>query len=262
LTAAVAMISIDTATAQDLSALKMSFSEDKISILPEQITPKPESKPSIARNIRRDDRQTGTSWYFGTTRGANFPDMKISNSTQNASWNGNNPFGGLVDLNNINAFAGYKSSNFRLEGELVYATNSMSLANSQNISKNTQTDIQQPPNGPPEKCNATTFGAILNGYYDLDMGGQLKPFVGVGLGYATTNLKGEGRDWGSKSGLTYQLKAGVGYPLSDRQDIYLQYKYINSPAQYVIPSNSPSPSSSFDTNFSSSSIEISTKFNF
>jgi opacity protein-like surface antigen len=259
LTAALAIISIDTATAQDLSALKMSFSEQKISILPEQITPQLDPKPSIAQNVRRDDRQTGTGWYFGTTRGVNFPSLTATNSEGNkANWNG-------IDFNNFNGLAGYKSSNFRIEGELLYASNNMTIDRNTKVPiiGDTKTDGQQvqqvqPKDGVPVNCKATTFAAILNGYYDIDTGGQIKPFVGAGIGYASTNLKDSGLDWGSKSGFTYQFKVGVGYLLSDRQDIYVQYKYINAPAQYVKQDKTPFSS----TDFSSGSIEIGTKFNF
>jgi opacity protein-like surface antigen len=253
-TALVSTIAIGSATAGESSSLKMSSSDLKVSVSPEQRTSKPQLKKNAARNVQRDDRQTG--WYWGTVRGANFPNMNISNSQGNANWGGNNSLGGLIDLSNINAFAGYKSSNFRLEGELFYTNNSMTLANGNTIPKNTVTDLTQKPNGVPGDCNATTFGAIVNGYYDIETGGQIKPFVGAGIGYTATNLKGEGRDWGSASGLTYQLKAGVGYAISDQQDIYVQYKYINAPANYAIGTTSAS------TDFSYGSVEFGTKFNF
>jgi opacity protein-like surface antigen len=262
LTAAVAMISIDTATAQDLSALKMSFSEDKISILPEQITPKPEPKPSIAQNVRRDDRQTG--WYFGTMRGANSPSLSANSNDSKANWKGIDSFVSLLDLSNLNGFVGYKSSNFRIEGEVLYASNSMTIDTQNTTSPiigkldSITGALVDANKGVPINCKATTLAAILNGYYDLDLGSQIKPFLGAGIGYASTNLKDSSLDWGSASGFTYQLKAGVGYSISDRQDIYVQYKYINAPAQYVRQNGTPFNS----TNFNYGSIEFGTKFNF
>jgi hypothetical protein len=117
----------------------MSFSDCKVSLSPEQKSPKSQPKKSVGQNVPRDDRQTG--WYLGTVRGANFPNMNISNSQGNANWGGNNSLGSLVDLSNINAFAGYKSSNFRLEGELLYANNSMTLVKGNTIPKNTIPDL-------------------------------------------------------------------------------------------------------------------------
>jgi opacity protein-like surface antigen len=242
-TALVSTLSMGAAQAGETSSLKMSFSDRKVSVSPQQRTSKPHSQKNLSRTVQRDDRQTG--WYWGTVRGANFPNLAATDSSKTTrNWSGNNALGSLIDLSNINAFAGYKSSNFRLEGEVAYATNSMTR------------NANQPANGGPKNCDATTFAAILNGYYDIETGGQIKPFVGAGVGFASTNLKGEGQDWGSASGLTYQLKAGVGYALSDRQDIYLQYKYVNAPATYVINGTANS------TDFSYGSVEFGTKFNF
>jgi opacity protein-like surface antigen len=260
-TAAVALTSIDSAQARDISALKMSFSDRKVSASSDRKSSKPQPKKSVAQNVQRENRQTG--WYWGTVRGANFPNMAVTSSEKSSSgatspniaatdsnkttinWSGNNALGSLIDLSNINAFAGYKSSNFRLEGEVTYATNSMTK------------NASQPASGGSKDCNATTFAAILNGYYDIETGSQIKPFVGAGVGFASTNLKdSQNKDWGSASGLIYQLKAGVGYPLSDRQDIYLQYKYVNAPATYVIDGKQTS------TDFNYGSIEFGTKFNF
>jgi opacity protein-like surface antigen len=256
-TALVSTISIGSAQAGETSLLKMSFSDRKVSVSPEPRTSKPQSKKNLSRNVQRDDRQTG--WYWGTVRGANFPNMAVAMSDKplqgaispniatqtTTNWSGNNALGSLLDLGNINAFAGYKSSNFRLEGEVAYATNPMTK------------NANQSDNPGPQDCNATTFAAILNGYYDIETGGQIKPFVGAGVGFASTNLKdGKGKDWGSASGLLYQLKAGVAYPLSDQQNIYLQYKYVNAPATYVIDNKQTS------TDFNYGSIEFGTKFNF
>ncbi len=246
ITALVSMTAIGSATAGENSSLKMSFSDRKVSVSPEQRTSKPHSQKNLSRTVQRDDRQTG--WYWGTVRGANFPNMAATDASKTTrNWSGNNALGSLIDLSNINAFAGYKSSNFRLEGEVAYATNTMTRNANQIVNGN---------DGAPINCDATTFAAILNGYYDIETGGQIKPFVGAGVGFASTNLKGEGKDWGSASGLTYQLKAGVGYALSDRQDIYLQYKYVNAPATYVIDGKANS------TDFSYGSVEFGTKFNF
>jgi opacity protein-like surface antigen len=257
--AVLAIISIDTATAKDVSHLKMSSSDAKISVGSGKPVPKIDRRRTTRRVNTENDR---TGWYWGTVRGANFPSMTASNGQGNASWNGNNALGSLVDFNNLNGFVGYKSSNLRIEGELLYANNSMTIDR-----PNTKLQIVGDPNpaggtvttasGVPVNCKATTFAAVLNGYYDLDFGGQIKPFLGAGIGYGSTNLKDGSLNWGSASGLIYQVNAGVSYSLSDRQDIFVQYKYINAPAQYVTQDGR-----SFNTNYNSGNVKIGTKFSF
>jgi opacity protein-like surface antigen len=254
--AIVSLLSFESATARDVSALKMSFSNSKISVSHEHKSSKPRIKQkNISRNISQKNEQKG--WYIGTVRGASFPNLSVNNSQGNASWSGIDSLGGLIDFSNLNVVAGYKSSNLRIEGELFYGNNSMKLSNNNNLTVNDRPNGQT-PNGIPTNCKATTFAAILNGYYDLDTGSNIKPFVGAGIGFASTNLKDGNQDWGSASGLTYQVKAGVGYPLSEIQDIYLQYRYLNVPAQYVTPGGQ----TTFSTTFNSSNIEFGTKFNF
>jgi opacity protein-like surface antigen len=259
--ALVSTIAIGSANAGESSSLKMSFSDRKISVSPERKSSKPQPSKKVDRNVQRNDRQTG--WYWGTVRGANFPSLSATNSNgQKSNWSGSDSFGSLVDFNNLNGFVGYKSSNFRIEGEILYANNAMTIDRQNTtlpiVGDATSGGGQVPvSSGVPVNCKATTFAAILNGYYDIDMGSQIKPFVGAGIGFASTNLKDGAQDWGSASGLTYQLKGGVAYPLSDRQNIYVQYKYINAPAQYVTQDGR-----SFSTNFSSSNIEFGTKLSF
>lgn len=76
-------------------------------------------------------------------------------------------------------------------------------------------------------------GIFLNGYFDIPLPElkQVKPYVGVGVGYSwlkeTANLNEWGlgkesikdKDWGWNVGL------GVGYALNDNIDLTLGYKY-------------------------------------
>ncbi len=253
---------IDNDRTEDISSFFMSFTDPIASALPETPAPKTDRQNSIARNVSKQNEKVG--WYFGTMRGANFPNLNVTTEQKSTgNWTGLDSLGSLLSLSNINAFAGYRSSNFRFEGEVMLANNPMTISASSSVPIIGQPDPKKPGqtiqnnNGFPKNCTANSFAMLLNGYYDVDMGGSLKPFIGAGIGYSSTNLKDSGLDWGSASGFTYQLKVGVGYPLSEGQDIYLQYKYINLPAKYVSQGGTPS-----DTNFNVGNIEIGTRFNF
>jgi opacity protein-like surface antigen len=107
--------------------------------------------------------------------------------------------------------------------------------------------------------NANTWSVLVNGLYDFQTCWCLKPFLGVGIGYSSTDFKrrrhdnnnnsssatseicdtcGEGSDSSSssdghrsrrrKTGFAWQLIAGVAYPLCDGWDVSLQYRYFQS----------------------------------
>lgn len=109
--------------------------------------------------------------------------------------------------------------------------------------------------------NANTWSVLVNGLYDFQTCWCLKPFLGAGIGYSSTNLKrghfggndgssssasnGGCNDCGNeessgssssssshhkrrKTGFAWQLIAGVAYPLCDGWDVSLQYRYFNS----------------------------------
>ena len=71
----------------------------------------------------------------------------------------------------------------------------------------------------------TAWGALVNGYYDLETGMAVKPFVGAGVGYANVDL-----DWDGESDndgvLAYQLMAGCGFAVNEQITIDLQYRYF------------------------------------
>jgi opacity protein-like surface antigen len=259
------LLSISATSARDLSDLKMSFSEPKVSLLPEQIPPELQPKQQIIKPITSDEnRQNG--WYWSTTRGANFAKMSTTAPTgEVANWNGIDSFGSVLSLANLNVTAGYKSSNWRLEGEVLVANNSMTIDR-----KSTTDNIIGDPDpdnpgstipilsGVTVNCRATTFSTMINAYYDIKTGSQFSPFVGVGIGYATTLLKDGLVDWGAGSGVIYQLKAGIGYEFNDRQNIYIQYKLSNPPAEYSYKDTQQF----YSTIFRASNIEFGTRIKF
>ena len=75
------------------------------------------------------------------------------------------------------------------------------------------------------KLRATRIGANL--WYDLDFGGSIMPYFGVGLGFQDADIEFDGID-DSDSGTFYQAGAGVSAWLSRRTALFLDYRYIVS----------------------------------
>jgi opacity protein-like surface antigen len=121
----------------------------------------------------------------------------------------------------ISAAAGYKFSDFRAEGELLY-------------SKQNATEA-----GAGNSGSFSTFAIFANGYYDIPAEGGFKPYVGAGLGLAFNSLEASGTLNGTGgipsgngsfsllgSSLAYQLKAGVAYAVSDQFDLGLGFRLL------------------------------------
>ena len=95
--------------------------------------------------------------------------------------------------------------------------------------------------GGPVDGELNTVSLMANGIYSFDVGG-FRPYAGLGVGLATHEPKFEEiafRDGvntvrvrvvqeGSTKAFAYQVIAGVGYPLSDRSEILLGYRYFGS----------------------------------
>jgi opacity protein-like surface antigen len=132
-------------------------------------------------------------------------------------------------------FVGYRMGDIRLEGEIFHTASAVSNGFAQgalataNVNGTTQNNAY-----------------MLNAYYDVPIGGVIKPYVGAGIGLMTSRFTGgatvatagtggnpatitnESYD-GSKSGLAYQLKAGVAYALDAKTDLFFQFRYLSTP---------------------------------
>jgi opacity protein-like surface antigen len=177
-------------------------------------------------------------WYGGV--GVGFSSPSASSSTPvnvlgiqgqvNTSLNTDSAIG-------FNGFVGYKTGGaLRGEAEVFYS--------SSNIKGATATLSGLGINAGSASTAATgsisNLAVMVNGYYDFNNDSKFTPFVGVGVGYGSTNASGSGNisvagvtvpiinGNSSSSGLAYQLKAGASYALSERNDLYLQYRYLNT----------------------------------
>ena len=77
----------------------------------------------------------------------------------------------------------------------------------------------------------STVSLMANGIYSFDLEG-FRPYAGLGLGVATHTAEITGSSVvfgkGEASVFAYQVLAGVGYPLSDRAEILLGYRYFGT----------------------------------
>jgi opacity protein-like surface antigen len=196
-------------------------------------------------------------WYGGV--GVGFSSPNISSSTPV------NILGvqGKIDTNvnsdssiGFNGFVGYKTGgSLRGEAEVFY--------NSSNIKGATGTlsglGITAGSASVPASGNISNLAVMINGYYDFNNDSKFTPFVGVGVGYGSTTANANGNitlggatipvisNNSSSSGFAYQLKAGASYAITDRNDLYLQYRYLNTGG---------------NLNGSTNSFEIGTRLNF
>lgn len=71
---------------------------------------------------------------------------------------------------------------------------------------------------------------MINGYYDIDTGSKLTPYVGAGIGYAKIKGKASSLEVSySEDGnnFAWQVGAGVGYALNDKVSLDAGYRYVD-----------------------------------
>lgn len=146
---------------------------------------------------------------------------------------------------NFGVAAGYSYGNgFRGEAEVRYIRNSISshsnvavgggaigtedagvlITGSANLGADVSTIVAdgQGSNG--------TWAFMLNGYYDFMAGEQFSPYIGVGVGYADTNIEFSPSavaiaDAGS-GGFAYQGIVGATYNITENMGIFADYRYF------------------------------------
>ena len=145
--------------------------------------------------------------YFSGFAGVNFPpgsDVIITPSGASdivrvEGHDSNIMFGGAI---------GYDFANgLRIEEEVSYRNNDVNLA-----SFNANPAIQG--------IEHTTLSFMTNGYLDMDLGIPVKPYLGVGIGFASIEREIRltlGTDSDKDIVLAYQLMAGLGYKIKAQQ---------------------------------------------
>ena len=137
---------------------------------------------------------------------------------------------------------GYDFGNFRLEAEASYRR-----ANARNMLVNSGQG-NFPLAAATGRVSALSF--MVNGLIDLGPDDGPQVFAGGGAGYSHAQVNvfsspDPSTDFaidGADDGFAWQLLAGIRYPLSDRVDIGLKYRYFNQgsvelPATYTLARN-------------------------
>lgn len=131
---------------------------------------------------------------------------------------------------------GYKINSFRIEGESLYIVNNFK-----------GTDPKPSPLGdlPYGSSGGDADGKafMANLYYDFDLGGAIKPYIGVGIGYLKGKINGLATEGminvpppigpivvyaESPWVFAQQFKVGATYSLNPRTDIFAGYRYFKS----------------------------------
>jgi outer membrane protein OmpA-like peptidoglycan-associated protein/outer membrane protein W len=99
--------------------------------------------------------------------------------------------------------AGYAFANgFRAEGELAYRSNDVSDAFS--------------------SASIDATSAMANLFYDFHREGEVQPYIGAGVGYASVEPEGTSSD----SGLAWQALAGFSVPVRPQLSLDVGYRYF------------------------------------
>ncbi len=118
----------------------------------------------------------------------------------------------------INASVGYLfEGGFRPELQLSYSESDI------------RSSSQGTPSGSPvaiaDSGRLRANRLMANLWYDIDFGGRIVPYVGIGGGLQTSKLELDGVS-DSSTGSAFQAGAGIGYWLTPRTALSLDYRYV------------------------------------
>ena len=152
--------------------------------------------------------------YLGGAAGANFAtDSKVKPS-------GGTPDTAKFDTGGAGSLSvGYGFGNgFRAELEASYRNADVKSLKNNNFAV--------------VKGSTDTWGVLVNGFYDINTGTRLTPYIGAGVGVAVVNgkLSGDGTTLynSSDTQFAYQGIAGVSYALTGNLALTADYRYLGT----------------------------------
>ncbi len=155
---------------------------------------------------------------------------------------------------NYGAAYGWKREGYRYEVELVVGEDEV----------NSHTLNGEPLAGATGGINMASL--LLNGYYDFSTGSAFTPYVGAGLGVAMVEAEGFGVAAipdvldDDDTVIAYQIMAGIGYDLSDRTNLFAEYRYFGTESAEVTTSVSTG-SVDTDLDFGSAQFRFGVRIN-
>lgn len=139
---------------------------------------------------------------------------------------------GAFDLDSglfLSGALGRDNGRVRVEGEVLFTKSELENA----VLNDGTTDYDL------GEVNVSQAAVMLNVLVDLGSGGRFTPYVGGGLGFGATRLEAPDLDEDEvKTGLAWQLKAGVAVALSDRATLDVGYRYLRG-AEFDVEYSEP-----------------------
>ena len=154
----------------------------------------------------------GASWLNNADFDGSVPGIRISSEVEFDT--------GLL----LGAAVGYDFGEFRVEGEFEYR--------SHEFKEVTDLELNGIPMGDRDADgDIDAFIFLINGFYDIDTGTKLTPYLGGGIGFAALEIEDlfvEGIVRGDEDDtvFAYQLAGGIAYEITERIVADLSYRFV------------------------------------
>ena len=154
----------------------------------------------------------GASWLSNADFDGSVPGIRLSSEVE---------FDTGVHLG---AAFGYDFGEFRVEGEFTYQ--------SHEFKEVTDLELNGIPQGDRDADgDIDAFIFLINGFYDIDTGTKLTPYLGGGIGFARLDIKdlfvaGIVRGDEDDTVFAYQLAGGITYEITEQIVADLSYRFV------------------------------------
>lgn len=127
----------------------------------------------------------------------------------------------------LGAAVGYDFDMGRIEGEIGYQSHELDRV------KDIFLTGFPPIDSAPISGDISALSFLLNGYFDIDTGSPVTPFISGGIGAANIDIQdltvyGENIEWGDDTVFAYQLGAGLGIAVNETITIDVGYRYFGT----------------------------------